>query len=72
MVADNIKLCCLTVQAVRSAASNITLSLVTTPTEKLRVKISCGKQKKNIKLQDGEIDHRQHAEIDSNSSNMNL
>jgi hypothetical protein len=40
------------------AASQFTLSLVTTTTEKLTVKFLCDKQENQFKLQDGELNHR--------------
>ena len=49
IVADNIKICCLIVQALRSARSHFNLSLFITPTEKPTVKMLFDK-KENLKI----------------------
>jgi hypothetical protein len=54
------------VKALRFAGSQFTLSPITTPTEKLPVKVPLASKNKFM-LQHGEIDHRQHAGIHSDS-----
>ena len=44
IAAENITICCVTVQAVRCARSHFTLSVVITHTEKLTVEVSCDKE----------------------------
>jgi len=46
--AASIKIHCLTVKAVRFALSHFTLSLVTTPTENLSVKLPCDSKKPRL------------------------
>jgi len=48
------------------------LSFVSTRTLKLSVKFPCDKLETQICLQDGDIDHRQHAGIYSDSSQRNV
>jgi hypothetical protein len=50
----------------------IPLCLVSTRTLKLSVKFPCDKLENQLNLQDGDIDHRQHAEIHSDSSQRNV